>query len=71
MAYTEKYPELCGKICEKFGTRQAFAEAIGMHPSTLSAKLSGRSQWSFVEVVNSCRVLGISLVEADPIFYRE
>lgn len=69
MANPGKFPELCGKIREKFGTQQAFAEAIGMHPSTLSAKLNGRTQWAFVEVVDACRVLGIPLAEADPIFY--
>ena len=63
------YPELCGKIREKFRTQGAFAREIGMNPSTLSAKLAGKSQWSFDEVADTCYVLDIPLEEA-PLYFN-
>ncbi len=63
------YPELCGKIREKFRTQGAFARAIGLNPSTLSAKLAGRSQWSFAEVANACKVLKIPMQDA-PLYFN-
>ena len=62
------YPALCGKIREKYRTQGSFARAVGMSHSTLSAKLSGRTQWSYIDVEKICRVLDISMAEA-PIFF--
>lgn len=62
------YPELCGKIREKYRTQGAFARAIGMNPSTLSSKLSGRSQWTFLEVAKVCEALGIHMADAPQYF---
>ena len=36
------YPKLRGAIREKFGTQEAFARALGVHPSTLVQKLAGK-----------------------------
>ena len=69
MRKRDLYPELCGKIREKYRTQGAFAEAINMNPSTLSSKLSGRSQWSFEEVARACYVLGIHMADA-PIYFH-
>lgn len=63
-----RYAPLCNKIRIKFRTMRGFAEAVGMHPSTLSAKLNGKSQWAFWEVAKSCEVLEIPLVEAPEYF---
>lgn len=68
MEKRDLYPELCGKIREKYRTQEIFARKIGMNPSTLSSKLSGRSQWSYIEVANACRALGISMADA-PIYF--
>lgn len=62
------YPNLCGEIRKKYRTQRAFARAIGMNPSVLSRKLSGRTQWSYIDVESICRVLGISMADA-PIFF--
>jgi len=64
------YPALCGKIREKFRTQEAFACAIGMAPSTLSRKLYGKSQWTFLEVERACRVLDISMEDA-PMYFNQ
>lgn len=51
------YPKLRGAIREKFGTQEAFAKALGMHPTTLSAKLSGKTDWSRQEIEDASRLL--------------
>ena len=68
MDRTYLYPELRGKICEKYRTQRAFARSIGMNPSSLSSKLSGRSQWSYSEVAKVCEKLEISMADA-PLYF--
>lgn len=70
MEKRDLYPALCGKIREKFRTQEAFARAIGMNPSTLSGKLSGRSQWTFFEVERACRALDIHMADA-PVYFNQ
>lgn len=65
----DKYAELRGAIRTKFKNQRNFAEALKMHPSTLSSKLNGRSEWSFNEVASACRVLGIDLTDAPAYFF--
>lgn len=36
------YSKLIGRIIEKFGTRKAFANAVGYSENTISKKLSGK-----------------------------
>ena len=36
------YSKLIGRIIEKFGTRRAFAEAIGISENSMSQKLSNK-----------------------------
>lgn len=63
------YPELCGEIRKKYRTQRALARAIGMNPSTLSGKLAGKTQWSYLDVEKICRVLDIPMADA-PNFFR-
>ena len=65
------YPALCGKIREKYRTQGNLAYEIGMTPSTLSAKLAGRTQWSFLDVEKICRALDIPMAEASNFFTPE
>lgn len=58
------YPRLRGLIREKFATQEAFAEAMGMTPATLSGKLNGKTEWTRAEIERACRLLGIALAEA-------
>lgn len=69
MAEQEKFAELRGAIRAKFRTQEEFAGEMHMHPSTLSSKLNGRSQWTYEEVVTACRVLGISLADTERYFF--
>ena len=54
------YAKLNGKIAEKFRTRAAFAEAIGMTASSLSLKLNNKAQFSQYEIFNACALLDIN-----------
>ena len=68
MEKQDLYPELCGEIRKKYRTQGAFARVIGMSPSTLSGKLAGKTQWSYIDVENICRALGISMADAPNFF---
>jgi hypothetical protein len=63
------YSKLKGRIVEKFGTQAAFAAALGWRKALLSAKLNGKSQWSFTEVMKACELLEIPLNEAHLYFF--
>ncbi len=63
------YSNLVGEIKKKYSRRADFAVAIGMHPSSLSAKLNGKTEWQSVEIVRACEVLGIPLAEAPDYFF--
>lgn len=68
METMDRYAPLCNEIRKKFRTMRAFSAALNMHPSTLSAKVNGGSQWTFDEVARACQILGIPLAEASLYF---
>lgn len=68
MGKLDLYPELCGKIREKYRTQGNLARVIGMNPSTLSAKLAGKTQWSFLDVAKICEALDIPMAESPNFF---
>lgn len=55
------YAELRGAIRAKFGTQEAFAEAIGMHYTTLSKKLRGKVDWTRAEMAKAAELLEVSV----------
>ena len=63
------YPKLRGAIREKFGTQAAFAKAISMHSTTLSGKLSGRTDWTRQEIEDAALALGIPSIELPDYFF--
>lgn len=56
------YSKLIGRIIEKFGTRRAFAEAVGISENSMSQKLSNKmaittddiKEWSKPELLDIC-----------------
>lgn len=54
-----KYAEVRGAIRAKFGTQAAFADAMGMHYTTLSGKLQGRTDWTREEMELACKLLDL------------
>ncbi len=65
------YPSLRGAIRAKFGTQEAFATAIPMSPATLSCKLTGKTEWTRLEIERACQLLDIPLAEAFNYFRPE
>lgn len=65
------YAKLRGKIKEKYGTQHCFALAMKMDKSTLSLKLSGKSEWSRGEIEKACELLGICIEEVYEYFFTE
>ena len=64
-----KYSKLRGAIREKFGTQEAFAIAMGLSISMLSAKLNDRSEWTKTQIIRACELLEIPLAEAHLYFF--
>lgn len=63
------YAKLRGKIREVFGTNEAFAEAMEMDTSSLSAKLNNKSPWKREEIEKACRLLGIPIEDVYLYFF--
>ena len=64
-----RFSKLRGKIREVFGLQSEFARAMDKDPSTISAKLSGTSEWTRNEMVQACGLLGIPLEDAHLYFF--
>lgn len=63
------YAKLRGRIREKFGTQEAFAEAIGMNTVSLSQRLTGKLEWKTSEIFKACEVLDIPLADNAEYFF--
>ena len=63
------YAKLRGKIREVFGTNEAFAEAMKMDTSSLSAKLNNKSPWKREEIEKACGLLGIPIEDVYLYFF--
>lgn len=65
------YAKLKGRIKERFGTQDKFAEAMGINRATLSLKLNARYEWSRLEVEKACQLLDIDMSEIGAYFFTE
>lgn len=63
--------KLQAKIVEVYGTRAAFAEAMGMSKAVLSQRLNGGAEWKIPEIVKACELLHIDLSDAWIYFFTE
>lgn len=63
------YSKLRGAIRDKFHTQEAFAKAMNVSETTLSNKLTGKTEWSRQEIEDACRLLGIPIAEAHEYFF--
>lgn len=64
-----KFRKLQGKIKEVFETQGAFAAAMGLSETTITAKLKGRIDWKRNEMRKACELLGISIKEIHEYFF--
>jgi len=62
------FSKLRGKIREKFGSEQKFAEAMGLSHVSLSAKLNNRVPFTAPEINKVCELLSIP-VEFIPVYF--
>lgn len=65
------FNKLRGRIKERFGSEKAFAEAMGMAPSNLSARLNGKIHWGMVEIRLACDLLKIPDDEVVAYFFTQ
>ena len=52
-----------------YGTQAAFAKSLEMDPSSLSGKLTGKTEWTRIEIEKACGLLGVPLAEAYLYFF--
>lgn len=64
-----KYNKLRGRIVEKYGTFDKFAEAIGMSNVAVSKKLNGKIGISQEDIEKWSALLDISLVEYGDFYF--
>jgi hypothetical protein len=65
------YAKLRGRIKEKFGTNAAFAEAMDIDASSLSAKLNNGSPWKREEIELACELLEVPIEEVHLYFFTQ
>lgn len=65
------YRKLIGRIIEKFGTRKAFAEAVGISENSMSQKLSNKMAITNDDIVLWCqpKYLDIPCVQIGVYFF--
>lgn len=63
------YAKLRGRIVEKFGSQKAFAAAMEWREAYLSAKLTGKNGWAYLEAVRACELLEIPFEEMHFYFF--
>lgn len=64
------YNKLRGRIKEKYGTQDAFAEAVGIGRVSLSEKLNNKVEFKQREINKSCEVLEIPIEEMTDYFFK-
>ena len=63
------YSKLIGRIIENYGTRAAFASAMGISEHSLSHKLNNKLPWKQPEMENAARLLGFSTSDIQVYFF--
>lgn len=61
--------KLKARITEYFGTQEAFAAAMGLSPFALSARMTGRVEWSRSEIEKALTLLEIPVEETHIYFF--
>ena len=64
------YSKLRGKIREVFKTQENFAKSVGISSASLSAKLTGKVQFTQNEINTICALLEIDSAEIAVYFFN-
>lgn len=54
----KNFPKLRGAVAEAGYSLTSFATEIGLTPQGLNEKIQGRSQFTLIEMIMSCNLLG-------------
>jgi hypothetical protein len=65
------YAKFCGRIREKFGSFEEFAQAAGFSSTELTAKLNNLADFTLPEMDKACGFLGIQSKEITEFFFTE
>lgn len=65
------YSKLKGRIVERFGTQQKFAEAMGWSERTLSLKMTNKVFWKQPEISKAAELLEINANEIREFFFMQ
>lgn len=71
MSLSFSYNKLRGRIREKFGTQEKFAEKLGMSKTTLSLKLNNISEFNQKEMFDAMRALELDPALVNEYFFTE
>lgn len=63
------FSELLGRIVARYGSRAAFAKAMGMKETVLSGRLLCKTYFSPDETLRACELLGIPQEDIPRFFY--
>lgn len=63
------YSKLRGRIVEKFGTIEDFADAMGLSKSSLSSKLNNGTSFGQKQIPQACFLLEIKAEEIGKYFF--
>lgn len=67
MGYT--YDRLRGRIIEKYGSQEKFAEVIGISSNSMSKKMNGKTGFSQNDIVKWSELLDIDKSELGSYFF--
>lgn len=65
------YRKLKGRIVEKYGTQDKFAQELGITPNTLSLKLNGKGEFSQGEIAKMSDILLIKKQDIPTYFFTQ
>ena len=63
------YDKLRGRIVEKYGSQEKFAEVIGISPNSLSKKMTGKPGFSQKDIIRWSELLDIDKADYSEYFF--
>ncbi len=65
-----KYDRLRGRIIERYGSQEKFAEIIGISSNSMSKKMNGKTGFSQRDIVRWSELLGIDKSDYSEYFFN-
>lgn len=64
------YRKLKGKIIERYGSQQRFAQEFGCSNRTMTLKMTGKRSWKQEEILRATKLLGLSEKDIQEYFFN-